>query len=77
MHFFSSDGPATARDTYPCCRDFLRPKRPGGNGITVSPEQFLAGMDPAGHLLIDTPERITEKAIALYRTVRFDRPQAL
>ncbi|MEU5312253.1 LLM class flavin-dependent oxidoreductase [Streptomyces sp. NPDC021562] len=77
VHFFSSDDAATARETYPYYRDFLRPKRPGGSGFTVSPEQFRAGLDPAGHLLIGTPEHITEKAIALYEAVRFDRLQAL
>ncbi|MGW2035463.1 LLM class flavin-dependent oxidoreductase [Streptomyces sp. NPDC001811] len=77
VHFFSADGTATALDTYPYYRDFLRPKRPGGNGLTVSPEQFRAGLDPSGHLLIGTPERVTEKATALYEAVRFDRLQAL
>ncbi|MGW2464036.1 LLM class flavin-dependent oxidoreductase [Streptomyces sp. NPDC001761] len=77
VHFFSADGTATALDTYPYYRDFLRPKRPGGNGLTISPEQFRAGLDPSGHLLIGTPERVTEKATALYEAVRFDRLQAL
>ncbi|MET9015897.1 LLM class flavin-dependent oxidoreductase [Streptomyces olivaceoviridis] len=77
VHFFSADDTATALDTYPYYRDFLRPKRPGGSGFTVSPEQFRAGVGPAGHLLIGTPESITEKATALYEAVRFDRLQAL
>ena len=77
VHFFGADDATTARDTYPHYRDFLRPKQPGGGGFTVSPEQFRAGLEPSGHLLIGTPEVITEKAIALHSAVRFDRLQAL
>lgn len=77
VHFFGSEDAAAARDTYPHYRDFLRPKQPGGGGFTVTPEQFRAGLEPSGHLLIGTPEFVAEKAVALHKATRFDRLQAL
>jgi alkanesulfonate monooxygenase SsuD/methylene tetrahydromethanopterin reductase-like flavin-dependent oxidoreductase (luciferase family) len=77
VHFFASDDAGTARETYAHYRDFLRPKRPGGGGFDVSPEQFRAGLARDGHLLVGTPAQVTEKAVRLYEAVRFDRLQAL
>ncbi|QIQ06051.1 LLM class flavin-dependent oxidoreductase [Streptomyces liangshanensis] len=77
VHFFATDSAANARDTYPYYREFLRPKSPNGGGFTVLPEQFEAGLGPHGHLLVGTPEHITEKALRLHEAIRFDRLQAL
>lgn len=77
VHFFATDSTTSARETYPYYREFLRPKSSGGGGFTVLPEQFQAGLGPYGHLLIGTPDQITEKALRLYEAVRFDRLQAL
>ncbi len=77
VHFFAAADEATAAETYPYYRDFLRPKSPGGGGFEVGPEQFRHGRGADGHLAIGTPERITEKLLALHRAVGFDRLQAL
>jgi alkanesulfonate monooxygenase SsuD/methylene tetrahydromethanopterin reductase-like flavin-dependent oxidoreductase (luciferase family) len=77
LHYLAVDDPAEAVASYPHYRDFLRPKRPGGGGFVVEPEQFRRGLEPYGHLMIGTPEQIVEKLTGLSTLLDLDRIQLL
>ena len=77
LHYLAVDGPADAAASYPHYRDFLRPKKPGGGGFVVEPEQFRRGLEPDGHLMIGTPEQIVEKLTGLSTLLDLDRIQLL
>lgn len=76
-HVLATPSSAEARDAYPYYRDFLAPRRPGGNGLSVSPAQFEQGFHPDVVRLIGTAEEVGEKLVRLHRAVRFDRLQLL
>jgi alkanesulfonate monooxygenase SsuD/methylene tetrahydromethanopterin reductase-like flavin-dependent oxidoreductase (luciferase family) len=76
-HFFAGGSEAEARSVYPFYRDFLGPKRPGRNGITVTQAHFDAGFAPDSTRYIGTTNEIIDKLGALYELVKFDRFQAL
>ncbi|WNV85657.1 LLM class flavin-dependent oxidoreductase [Umezawaea sp. Da 62-37] len=77
VHYFGAATTREALETYPHYHDFLRPKRPGGGGFTVGPEQFRAGLEPGRHLMIGTSEHVAGKLVDLVDRLRVDRVQAL
>lgn len=77
MHLFAAGSDLEARGVYPYYRDFLGPKRPGGTGLNVSPDQFNAGFDPEVIRAVGDTEALARKLARLHGAVRFDRLQVL
>lgn len=77
LHLLVTGTEREARDAYVHYREFLRPKRPGGSGFTVSPEAYADGRGPHGALMIGTRDMVTEKLLRLHDATRFDRLHAL
>lgn len=72
-HVFAAERSSEAREVYPHYRDFLRPKRPGGSGYMVSPQQFAAGIAPGNALMIGTSEEIVAKILEAHKLLGVDR----
>ncbi|WP_246245331.1 LLM class flavin-dependent oxidoreductase [Amycolatopsis pithecellobii] len=77
LHYLAVTDPSDVDASYPFYRDFLRPKKPGGGGFIVEPEQFRRGLEPDGHLMIGAPEQILDKLTRLHKLLGLDRIQAL
>lgn len=77
LHTFIGATNLEARATYPYYRDFLGPKRPGGNGLSVSRAQFDHGFAADVVRGIGTADAVAEKLARLHQEVRFDRLQLL
>jgi alkanesulfonate monooxygenase SsuD/methylene tetrahydromethanopterin reductase-like flavin-dependent oxidoreductase (luciferase family) len=72
-HFYAAGTPEAARDVYPYYHEYLRPKRPGGRGFTISRAQFDAGTAPGMALMIGSSEEITEKILRAHQVLGIDR----
>jgi len=72
-HFHAGADPASARATYPYYHEYLRPKRPGGRGFTVSRAAFEAGTRLDGAIMIGSAAEITGKLLAARETLGLDR----
>ncbi|WP_199191379.1 LLM class flavin-dependent oxidoreductase [Amycolatopsis sp. CA-126428] len=72
-HYFGAPSTREATAVYPCYRDFLRPKHPGGGGFLVTSEQFELGTRAGQHLMIGTAEHVSAKLAELHDVLRFDR----
>ncbi|MFC4507324.1 MULTISPECIES: LLM class flavin-dependent oxidoreductase [Streptomyces] len=77
VHYFAGRSQDEAASTYRHYHEFLRPKRSGGPGFSVSPQAFSEGLRPGRHLMIGTADQVTEKLLLLHEAVPFDRVQAL
>lgn len=77
LHLLVTETEQQARDAYVHYHEFLRPKRPGGSGFTVSPQAYADGRGSDGALMIGTRDMITEKLLRLHDATRFDRLHAL
>ncbi|MFC7529328.1 LLM class flavin-dependent oxidoreductase [Actinoplanes sp. GCM10030250] len=67
-HFFA--GPD---DVYPYYYEYLRPKTPGGRGLTVSRSAFAAGTQRGQAIMIGSSAQITEKILDAHRMLGIDR----
>ncbi|QKV80282.1 LLM class flavin-dependent oxidoreductase [Amycolatopsis sp. Hca4] len=76
-HYFGAASAAEAASTYRHYHDFLRPKRPGGGGYTVSRPDFAEGAGPDRPLMIGTSEHVADKLVRLHEVVGYDRVQLL
>jgi len=72
-HFHAGTDPAAAREVYPYYHEYLRPKRPGGRGFTVSRAAFEAGTRLDGAIMIGSAAEITDKLLAARETLGLDR----
>jgi alkanesulfonate monooxygenase SsuD/methylene tetrahydromethanopterin reductase-like flavin-dependent oxidoreductase (luciferase family) len=72
-HFHAGADPARARAVYPYYHEYLRPKRPGGRGFTVSQAAFDAGTSRQGAIMIGSAGQITGKLLDAVKTLRLDR----
>ena len=72
-HFHAGTDPAAARAVYPYYHEYLRPKRPGGRGFTVSRAQFEAGTGRDGAIMIGSAAEVTEKLLAAKESLGLDR----
>ena len=62
-HFFAGDSPRSAREVYPHYREYLRPKKPGGRGFTVSQAAFEAGTARGQAIMIGSTRELIEKIL--------------
>jgi alkanesulfonate monooxygenase SsuD/methylene tetrahydromethanopterin reductase-like flavin-dependent oxidoreductase (luciferase family) len=72
-HFYAAGSSAAAREVYPYYYEYLRPKRPGGRGFTVSRAQFDAGTGQGMALMIGASEEIAEKILYCKEVLGIDR----
>lgn len=61
----------------PHYRDFVAPKSPGTGDLEVTAEFFEGGFDPFATRHIGSVEQVTEKLLALFDAVHFDRFKGL
>jgi alkanesulfonate monooxygenase SsuD/methylene tetrahydromethanopterin reductase-like flavin-dependent oxidoreductase (luciferase family) len=62
-HFHAGADPAKARAVCPHYHEYLRPKRPGGRGLVVSPVAFETGTGRHGAVMIGSADEITDKLL--------------
>ncbi|MGI3786081.1 MAG: LLM class flavin-dependent oxidoreductase [Janthinobacterium lividum] len=72
-HFYAAGTAAAAREVYPYYHEYLRPKRPGGRGFTVSREQFVAGTGPDKALMIGSSDEVIQKILLAREVLGIDR----
>jgi alkanesulfonate monooxygenase SsuD/methylene tetrahydromethanopterin reductase-like flavin-dependent oxidoreductase (luciferase family) len=72
-HFHAGVDAAAARKVYPYYHEYLRPKRPGGRGFTVSRAAFEAGTGRDGAIMIGSAAEITDKLLAAKEALGLDR----
>lgn len=76
-HYFGAASAEEAAAAYPYYHDFLRPKRPGGGGFTVTRQAFDEGRGAGRPLMIGPPEHVVEKLVHLHEVIGYDRAQLL
>ncbi|MGD0927178.1 MAG: LLM class flavin-dependent oxidoreductase [Streptosporangiaceae bacterium] len=72
-HFHAGADPAKARAVYPYYHEYLRPKKPGGRGFTVSQAAFDAGTSRQGAIMIGSADEITGKLLDAVKALSLDR----
>jgi alkanesulfonate monooxygenase SsuD/methylene tetrahydromethanopterin reductase-like flavin-dependent oxidoreductase (luciferase family) len=72
-HFHAGADPAKARAVYPYYHEYLRPKKPGGRGFTVSQAAFEAGTSRQGAIMIGSADEITGKLLDAVKALSLDR----
>jgi alkanesulfonate monooxygenase SsuD/methylene tetrahydromethanopterin reductase-like flavin-dependent oxidoreductase (luciferase family) len=72
-HFHAGADAAAARKVYPYYHEYLRPKRPGGRGFTVSRAAFEAGTGRDGAIMIGSAAELTDKLLAAKEALGLDR----
>ncbi len=72
-HFHAGADPAKARAVYPYNHEYLRPKKPGGRGFTVSQAAFEAGTSRQGAIMIGSADEITGKLLDAVKALSLDR----
>jgi alkanesulfonate monooxygenase SsuD/methylene tetrahydromethanopterin reductase-like flavin-dependent oxidoreductase (luciferase family) len=72
-HFHAGPDPAAARTVYPYYHEYLRPKKPGGRGFTVSQAAFDAGTTRQGAIMIGSAGEITDKLTDAVKALSLDR----
>lgn len=72
-HFHAGADPAKARAVYPYYHEYLRPKKPGGRGFTVSQAAFDAGASRQGAIMIGSAGEITDKLLDAVKALSLDR----
>jgi alkanesulfonate monooxygenase SsuD/methylene tetrahydromethanopterin reductase-like flavin-dependent oxidoreductase (luciferase family) len=72
-HFFAARTSARAREVYPYYHEYLRPKTPGGRGWLVTAEQFDAGTQRNGALMVGSCHELIEKILDAHQMLGLDR----
>jgi alkanesulfonate monooxygenase SsuD/methylene tetrahydromethanopterin reductase-like flavin-dependent oxidoreductase (luciferase family) len=72
-HFFAGDTPRAAREIYPYYHEYLRPKKPGGRGFTVSQAAFEAGTARGQAIMIGSTRELIEKILDAHDLLGLDR----
>jgi alkanesulfonate monooxygenase SsuD/methylene tetrahydromethanopterin reductase-like flavin-dependent oxidoreductase (luciferase family) len=72
-HFHAASTSDKAREVFPYCHEYLRPKTPRGRGWVVTEAQFALGTQRQGAVMVGSSRELIEKILDAHQALGLDR----